>query len=651
MNKILDCALTSHDQPVYQSVRCKTLMMRLLNARTLVDTEELKFQLFPDYDYIPRYAILSHRWEEDELTFQQACDPTRDGADFNLKGHQKVQDAARKAVEAGFEWIWCDTCCIDKLSSAELSEAINSMFRWYQKSKLCLVYLSDVSTGKITESKWFTRAWTLQELIAPAKLMFFNNEWEYICTKQDRLDELVDHTGIDAEILRDGATASRLRKYSVAQRMSWAARRKASRTEDVAYSLLGLFDVNIPMLYGERERAFIRLQEEIIKREADQTIFVWFPPESTPSTREITDSLFAPSPEAFARCSALSHPYRTRKPFAINNLGLEIEALLRPYELDSYIAYLPIKSSKTSKLSCLKLDFLPGTQLLVRSMASLQAPRENRGPQKVRTQRITIVRDQFLPSTNRKALYGFLLSESRHSLTLMNNWDFEQKWDSGCWTEWSSPDTYRFQIPEGATGSIAMLTLHIDEDVFFIQLAYDFDFAPCCNVTKQRADLQEQFRRRGGFNEDDRAKWVYDSEGWDDKIRYVDKSDPENKSWMAKAKSLDFDGFKADVPVTITKSLKRPLFQISISFFKEQLPDDPDLSSAWRFQIGSNLPVSDVVMDETTVSIVDVRDNQADEDMTASVEGRPATESLKRPSAFATGDIERLSKRIDTYPL
>lgn len=170
-------------------------------------------------------------------------------------------------------------CCIDKTSSAELSEAINSMFRWYQNAQACYAYLADVSSdsgpsqepSEFSKSRWFTRGWTLQELIAPSNVVFYSRDWHILGTKDQLADLLERITRIDCETLR----GQDLQFVSVSKKMSWAAHRKTSRVEDIAYSLLGIFDVNMPLLYGEGKKAFLRLQEEILKVSNDQTLFAW----------------------------------------------------------------------------------------------------------------------------------------------------------------------------------------------------------------------------------------------------------------------------------------------------------------------------------------------------------------------------------------
>ncbi|ORY68186.1 heterokaryon incompatibility protein-domain-containing protein, partial [Pseudomassariella vexata] len=244
--------------------------MRLINAKTL-DIEEFFG------DAIPEYAILSHTWGKDEVTLQEVQLQSRE---VTMKvGYQKIMFTCRQALEDAILWAWIDTCCIDKTSSTELSEAINSMYQWYTMSTVCYAFLSDFSlvrpdTYRFEDSRWFTRAWTLQELIAPPKVVFFDVNWSCIGNSQDPglLETISRTTGIPGECLRHLQHPD---DFSVAKRMSWAANRQCTRVEDEAYSLMGLFNVNMPLLYGEGKRAFMRLQEEILKDTDDQTLFAW----------------------------------------------------------------------------------------------------------------------------------------------------------------------------------------------------------------------------------------------------------------------------------------------------------------------------------------------------------------------------------------
>lgn len=237
--------------------------MRLLNTRTKKLEE---FAASP-----PDYVILSHRWLEEEVTFQD----TRRRTFKRMKGYAKLSAACDKARALRFHYIWMDTCCIDKSSSSELSEAINSMYTWYRNALLCIVYLHDVHkdgwASEIPRSQWFKRGWTLQELIAPAELLFVDKNWEEIGRKSNLATVLSKITKVDEYVLLTGD----MEGVSIATKMSWAATRETTRIEDRAYSLMGIFDVNMPTIYGEGDKAFIRLQEEIIKRSHDQSIFAW----------------------------------------------------------------------------------------------------------------------------------------------------------------------------------------------------------------------------------------------------------------------------------------------------------------------------------------------------------------------------------------
>jgi hypothetical protein len=186
-------------------------------------------------------------------------------------GYKKIQFCTTQAVRDGLEFSWVDTCCIDKSSSAELQEAINSMFRWYHDTAKCYVYLPDVSIGGSVEndpssqgawksafqlSRWFTRGWTLQELLAPTSLDFFSVEGERLGGRDSMVQEIHEITGISVRALQ----GSPLSEFSIEERMSWAGERETKREEDAAYSLFGIFDVHMPLIYGEgRRKAMNRL--------------------------------------------------------------------------------------------------------------------------------------------------------------------------------------------------------------------------------------------------------------------------------------------------------------------------------------------------------------------------------------------------------
>jgi hypothetical protein len=216
------------------------------------------------------------------------------------------------------------------MSSSELSEAINSMFRWYRDAEVCYVYLSDVS-GPLEEasnmdtfrlSKWFTRGWTLQELLAPDELKFFDKDWVHIGTKEELFETISSVTGIRHLFNFEDA--------SVAQKMSWAAERETTRREDQAYCLLGIFGVNMPPLYGEGPNAFFRLQLEIMRISNDESLFAW-EDEMVISQFVTSGGLLAPSPIFFGYSDdviSLAPPWVERPPYSITNKGLEISLQL-----------------------------------------------------------------------------------------------------------------------------------------------------------------------------------------------------------------------------------------------------------------------------------------------------------------------------------
>ncbi|KAK4162966.1 putative vegetative incompatibility protein [Cladorrhinum sp. PSN259] len=236
-------------------------------------------------DYRPPYAILSHSWgsKNDELTLQELLNPLPDT--HEKVGFQKVLKTCELALSHDklnkLEYSWVDTCCIDKTSSSELAEAISSMYAWYAEAEVCYVYLSDLAPipagGSLTvetlgRCRWFYRGWTLQELIAPQKVIFFDQKWNELGDKKELSGIISKITGVPVAMLNHSAELS---DYSVARRMSWASKRKTTRIEDTAYCLLGIFGVNMSFIYGEGMKAFGRLQEIILRETADLSIFVW----------------------------------------------------------------------------------------------------------------------------------------------------------------------------------------------------------------------------------------------------------------------------------------------------------------------------------------------------------------------------------------
>jgi hypothetical protein len=276
--------------------------MRLINVETLCLEEFVS-------DVAPPYVILSHTWGNEEVSFQDFMTGNWRDDSTKQEGQEKIVRCCAAAAAEGFAYVWVDTCCIDKTSSAELSEAINSMFRWYYASAICFAYLKDVNSSQspdmgeadFSKSRWFRRGWTLQELLAPIEVVFFGEDWEEIGTRKTLQSLIEKVTHIKGDVLQSRSWG----QCSVAQRMSWAAGRETTRPEDEAYCLLGLFDVNMPLLYGEGRRAFFRLQTEIMKQTDDESIFAWsYPVEQ--QLRTLFTGMLATSPEQFRDSSLVT---------------------------------------------------------------------------------------------------------------------------------------------------------------------------------------------------------------------------------------------------------------------------------------------------------------------------------------------------------
>ena len=377
--------------------------MRLLRA----DTEELKLEIVKEED--AKYAILSHRWlaDEEEVTFN---DLAHGGCDVRAKeGWKKLEYCKRQALQDGVQYVWMDTCCIDKSSSQELTESINSMYRWYQNAECCYVYLHDIqdlcldgtrpnpsdcdregqgtasicnavaieprkttpymhgasaysttikerttalnnmydpaqieidlgvsvfrpeapkrwSQAMLKECEWFKRGWTLQEMLASRQLKFYSSSWDFIAEMPDIASDISIITGVHKEALTHERD---VRSYSIAQRMSWAAGRLTTRLEDRAYSLLGLLDVSIGIIYGEGNRAFQRLQDELLRTTSDQSIFAF----ERPSGSRHKFNLLADSPDCFdtSRDIILTAPNRKDQ---FQTIGREIHFSLLTIDPD-----------------------------------------------------------------------------------------------------------------------------------------------------------------------------------------------------------------------------------------------------------------------------------------------------------------------------
>ncbi|KAH7380478.1 hypothetical protein DE146DRAFT_637487 [Phaeosphaeria sp. MPI-PUGE-AT-0046c] len=356
----------------------------------LIDVDTLELRSFTDDD-IPPYAILSHTWGADEISYQELVWINRIKAlsgslnqssmsssftssssqdeqsslmlasmemllrgnwnpgtsvgsmteeDFRDRlGYSKIVHTAREVRDLKLKWVWIDTCCIDKSSSAELQESLNSMYRWYWNAKVCLVYLSDVSRADVIDTntatvlarvafescRWTKRGWTLQELLAPTTCRFYLKDWQYMGEKVEYLEELSHATGIPIPVLEDPVL---VQEVSVAERMSWAASRQTTRLEDIGYCLLGLFDIQMPLLYGEGEKAFTRLQEEILKTTDDHSLFAWKANTSDSSTYR---GLLARSPAEFRDCGSVEREsILSAFPISSTPIGIRVQLEFLP---------------------------------------------------------------------------------------------------------------------------------------------------------------------------------------------------------------------------------------------------------------------------------------------------------------------------------
>lgn len=216
---------------------------------------------------IPKYAILSHTWDPDtsEVSYRDLVEDTGK----EKTGYEKLRFCATQAKRDGLEYFWIDTCCIDKSNNTELTQAINSMFRWYQRAARCYVYLSDVSATQQSDveweaafrsSKWFTRGWTLQELLAPASVEFFSQEGYRLGDKKSFEQQIHEVTGIAIPALQ----GSDLAQFGVEERFQWAKTRETTYDEDWAYCLLGIFGIFMSLIYGEgKENAIRRMKKKI----------------------------------------------------------------------------------------------------------------------------------------------------------------------------------------------------------------------------------------------------------------------------------------------------------------------------------------------------------------------------------------------------
>lgn len=385
------------------------------------------------------YAILSHRWlaDHEEISFQDLqhtqvspsegsnhAEPIFPSNVQSKQGFTKFKRACEHAFRARLDYIWIDTCCIDKTSSAELSEAINSMYAWYRDSAVCYVYLHDVGSYEdpqfgFENAEWFQRGWTLQELIAPDNVYFFNKYWTRIGSKATFASILNEITHIRQDILLGN---HRQCESSIAEKMSWAAGRKTQRIEDRAYSLMGLFGIHMPIIYGEGDKAFKRLQLEIMKSSDDQTIFAWHDSLAHPHSVR-NRGLLASAPDVFMRASpvvAIDHsdfinilpgsrsPFRgLPRGYSILNDGIHITLPMKQVA-DGWLAVLRCKRQGQKLPYGIYLKERSGSDDFLRTSPTKLIQLESADLQGLAPHTIRIAVDHhILPTTKRRQFFTF----------------------------------------------------------------------------------------------------------------------------------------------------------------------------------------------------------------------------------------------------
>ncbi|KAI0101321.1 HET-domain-containing protein [Nemania sp. FL0031] len=452
-----------------------------------INTTSLRFREVSDLE-IHRlrggYCILSHRWGDDEISYADMF--SMDDAVKAKASFGKLKGACDMAKRLGYDLLWIDTCCINKVDAAELSEAINSMYRWYSISSVCIAYLQDAfSAADVKQSEWFARGWTLQELIAPETVNFYGRGWNFLGDKKSLSSEIASRTGIPKDVL---SKKIHPQACSVAQRMSWAAKRTTKRLEDRAYSLMGLFDVNMPMIYGERDRAFLRLQEHIISKSSDESIFIWdldILEDSTRDAKQVHCGLLAPSPACFARSGDVVSLGRSRG-FHINQFGLAISLPAIQRGLGTFQATLNVGRAGKSGQCAIFLVELPEGELYARRSTSS-------GESTFLTKKVRSTRKDFtIPLELRELpphLYpGFWLRKLGFHDPRITSHKVLRRIES------ESKDRIRLPDYEFGTAGIIRLTLRNEQDparfggLGWIKLGFNSESRPVCFISFPERD-------------------------------------------------------------------------------------------------------------------------------------------------------------------
>jgi hypothetical protein len=329
---------------VIKAIHAKSSIVKRQIKKIVTDRYN-QYKQFGDSEHFPiiekfitqeniKYAILSHTWlrgSDSEITY---CDWQTRQFDTQKPAYQKLANFCRSAwKDHGLSFGWMDTVCINKDSSSELDESIRSMYKWYQDSHICISYLAGtVALDDIHRDPWFTRGWTFQELLAPARMAFYNKDWNTFvpCTLRgdkfdpDILNQIYEATTITEDELRGS------NDLPISRKMQLAAKRNVMREEDIAYSLMGVCNVSISIAYGEgAERAFFRLMTEVLNTSSEVVDIFNCAQKGRPERPSIIPS----GPSAYLRCSevimGISHNPPI-EPLLLTHVGLRTPILLMP---------------------------------------------------------------------------------------------------------------------------------------------------------------------------------------------------------------------------------------------------------------------------------------------------------------------------------
>lgn len=313
--------------------------MRLINTYTLQPCE---FTVS-----LPPYATFSHVIDEIGAPFEDFAHIKRELCCDIFK---ILVRACVQARDAGFAWLWNYAACVDRNSCAAQSEAINSLAQIYRNCGRSIIYLGDLNSKlvedeevveRIAECRWMRNIWAIPQIIFSGAAYFYSSDWSLIGTKASLISHLSSIMGIDEPVLED---SNLLEEYSLARRMSWASEMTASRVEDFAYALVGLFDVSMSILYGDGQKAFLKLQEEIMRDTDDFSLMAWDKIDA-----QAYNGLFAHSPACFRRFrNGPTTPLRVNGEVQIQCKGITIQTSFWRTETGFF---LPLESQDGSTCS------------------------------------------------------------------------------------------------------------------------------------------------------------------------------------------------------------------------------------------------------------------------------------------------------------